>query len=127
MKLVNLPDISNIDTEINLVDFDLSDSLFYVKNLSTTIDDSFNLVLSTAKLESNITQFDILFPSNSSIEKLFLSKNGSLIEYPFHINNRHKSINTDVKQVRQSFTVSNHNFIYNVFSITKKYLNQASS
>lgn len=106
------------DPSINLTnENDISNKLFYFSEISGNVA-GINLYLDKSQLTENLN-FDCLFPSDSKIEKIYVTNN----EYPLYIN---EGIATgDISYTKQSFSILIDNSNLNIFSHIKRFKNKA--
>ena len=103
---------------INLTNDDITSKLFYFSKMSEN-NGNICLYLDKPQIKENLN-FDCLFPSNSKIEKIYISNN----QYPFYKNG---GLDTnDVSYVKQSFNIIIDNNNYNIFSHMKTFKKQTN-
>ena len=120
MEFVVKNDIINtIDPSINLTnDNYITNKLFYFSEISGNVSSGINLYLDKSQITENLN-FDCLFPSNSKIEKIYVSNN----EYPLYINEDNDTT-VNISYVKQSFNILIDNSNFNIFSHIKKFKNK---
>ena len=105
--------IDTNDPSINLTNDNIINKLFYFSGISNDNVD-ITLYLDKSQITENLN-FDCLFPSDSKIDKIYVSNN----EYPFYIN---EGIATgDISYTKQSFNILIDNSNFNIFSHIKRF------
>ena len=106
--------IDRNEPSINLTTDTIANKLFYFSEISGNVPD-INLYLVKSQITENLN-FDCLFPSNSKIEKIYVSNN----EYPFYANDGNDSIE-NISYTKQSFNILIDNSNFNIFSHIKRF------
>lgn len=106
--------IDTNDPSINLTNDNIINKLFYFSGISNDNVD-ITLYLDKSQITENLN-FDCLFPSNSKIEKIYVSNN----EYPFYANDGNDSIE-NISYTKQSFNIIIDNSNFNIFSHIKRF------
>lgn len=110
-------EINIIDPIINLTnENELSNKLFYFSEIKGNNRD-INLYLDKLQITTNLN-FDCLFPSDSKIDKIYISNN----EYPFY---KSEVITTGdemtISYIKQTFYIIIDNSNFNIFSNIRKF------
>ena len=118
MEFVAKNDTIDINPSINLTnENDISNKLFYFSEISGSVL-NVNLYLVKSQITENLN-FDCLFPSDSKIEKIYVTNN----EYPLYINEG-EGITTGegtISYTKQSFNILIDNSNFNIFSHIKRF------
>jgi hypothetical protein len=111
------------DPSINLTnENDISNKLFYFSEISGSVL-NVNLYLDKSQITENLN-FDCLFPSDSKIEKIYVTNNDNN-EYPLYINEGEGFTTGDISYTKQSFSIIIDNSNLNIFSHIKRFKNKA--
>ena len=105
------------DPSINLTnDNYITNKLFYFSEISGNDSNGINLYLDKSQITENLN-FDCLFPSNSKIEKIYVSNN----EYPFYKSEGITTGEGNISYTKQSFNILIDNSNFNIFSHIKRF------
>jgi hypothetical protein len=108
------------DPSINLTnENDISNKLFYFSEISGNVP-GINLYLVKSQITENLN-FDCLFPSDSKIDKIYVTNN----EYPLYINEGEGFTTGYISYTKQSFSIIIDNSNLNIFSHIKRFKNKA--
>ena len=110
------------DSSINLITDNITNKLFYFSEISGN-NVSINLYLDKSQITENLN-FDCLFPSDSKIEKIYVTNNDNN-EYPLYINEGEGFTTGDISYTKQSFSIIIDNSNLNIFSHIKRFKNKA--
>uniref|UniRef100_A0A6C0IME7 Uncharacterized protein n=1 Tax=viral metagenome TaxID=1070528 RepID=A0A6C0IME7_9ZZZZ len=117
MEFVLKNDEINInDLSLNLTnDNSIINKLFYLSEISNDIS-GIHLYLDKSQITENLN-FNCMFPSDSKIEKIYISNN----QYPFYLNEGIKNVEESISYTNQSFSIIIDKNSFNIFSYIKQF------